>query len=110
MNRRQFVTLGSFQSDTLPISCRVPQDSVLGPLLFLLYINDFHRSSNLFDFILFADDYNLFYTNKSLNSLERNVNDQLLLINSWLCGNKLAINIEKSNVIIFHPVQKKPYI
>ena len=61
-NRRQFVSIGSTKSDTLTISHGVPQGSVLGPLLFLLYINDFHKCCNLFDFHIFADDTNLFYS------------------------------------------------
>ena len=106
-NRKQYVSLGSTKSDTLCVPCGVPQGSVLGPILFLLYINDFQNSSSTFDFHLFADDSNLFYSNKSLLSLESIVNDQLLAIHSWLCANRLLLNVEKSNFVIFHPVQKK---
>ena len=55
-NRQQFVTVNDIESDLTSISCGIPQGSVLGPILFLLYINDFHRWSTLFDFHLFADD------------------------------------------------------
>jgi hypothetical protein len=107
-NRKQFVSIGNVVSDQKSITCGVPQGSVLGPLLFLLYINDFSNSATSLDFHLFADDSNLFYSNRNLEVLERNLNEQLLKVHEWLCANKLALNVEKSNFVLFRPVQKKP--
>ena len=104
--RKQFVSIGNAISNYKQISCGVPQGSVLGPLLFLLYINDFNNSSNQLDFHLFADDSNLFYAHKSLSELETTVNNELQEVFSWLCANKLSLNIEKSNYVIFRPPQK----
>ena len=89
------------------ISCGVPQGSVLGPLLFLIYINDFHLCSNLLQFHLFADDANLFYKNKNIDILEENINVELRNIYDWLCVNELSLNIEKANFVLFHPRQRK---
>ena len=58
-NRLQFVQMGDVLFDTLPISTGVPQGSILGPLLFLLYVNDIHLASNKFNAILYADDTTL---------------------------------------------------
>jgi hypothetical protein len=91
----------------MTITCGVPQGSVVGPLLFLLYINDFSNSATVLDFNLFADDSNLFNSHKSLQCLETNLNNQLYNVNKWLCANKLSLNIEKSNFVIFRPPQKK---
>jgi hypothetical protein len=105
--RYQTVTVNNTKSSTNIISCGVPQGSVLGPILFVLYVNDFHHSSNLFDFHLFADDANLFYRHKNINILQSDVNTELNSINVWLCANKLSLNVEKSNFVLFHPSQRK---
>ena len=85
------------------ISCGVPQGSVLGPLLFLIYINDIHNCSEKFSFYLFADDTNLLYADKKLKSLEDMINGELLKVSDWLNANKLTLNAKKSNYVIFHP-------
>ena len=85
----------------------MPQGSVLGPLLFPLYINDIQTSSTKFDFFLFADDTNLLFAEKSLKSLETVLNKELECVCDWLLANKLTLNIKKSNYVIFHPHQKK---
>ena len=63
-NRKQYVTINSTNSNMLNIVCGVPQGSILGPLLFLIYINDIQRSSNILNFIQFADDTSIFFTHK----------------------------------------------
>ena len=84
----------------------VPQGSVLGPLLFLLYMNDIHFASEKLSFYLFADDTNMLYSDKNLTSLERVVNLELHKVSDWLTSNRLTLNICKSNYVIFRPYQK----
>ena len=73
-NRSQYVYFNGESSDLKSISCGVPRGSVLGPLLFLLYINDLPNISSLLDLYLFADDSNLYYEDVSLISLEQKIN------------------------------------
>ena len=99
--------MNNISSDELTISCGVPQGSVLGPLLFLIYVNDLANCSKLLEFNLYADDSNLFYKSNTLLSLQTNLNKELAEVYKWLCVNKLSLNIKKSNFVIFHPRQRK---
>ena len=84
----------------------MPQWSVLGPLLFLIYANDFQKCSDLLEFHLFADDTNLFSNNANIHDLESNINSELEKVNTWLCANRLSLNLEKTIFVIFHPPKK----
>ena len=101
-DRQQCVKIGENTSDYKTVKCGVPQGSVLGPLLFLIYINDIPVSTSKVSFHLFADDTCLFYSNKDYKQLEIDINKALENIVNWLKANKLTLNVKKSNLILFN--------
>ena len=105
-NRLQCVCCNGALSDLEVIKFGVPQGSNLGPLLFLIYINDLPNVSSTLFFILFADDTNVFHSHKSLDSLFKTVNEELSLVADWFCANRLTLNLEKTNFIIFKSHRK----
>ena len=88
-NRYQKVPLNGVSSQRLPITCGVPQGSILGPLLFLIYINDMNPAVEHSTIYHFADDTNLLYSCKSFKELRKRVNKDLQLLYEWLCANRL---------------------
>jgi len=105
-DRKQFVFHNGESSKLQSINCGVPQGSVLGPLLFLLYINDLPNVSNILQFYLFADDTNIYYEADSLDNLELIINRELKKLHTWLIVNRLSLNIDKTNFVVFHPYNK----
>lgn len=99
--RQQYVKIGEFSSGYLGIGCGVPQGSVLGPKLFILYINDIFKVSKLLKLILFADDTNIFYSNDYYNDLIHNINNELKKLKTWMDTNKLSLNLSKTKVMFF---------
>jgi len=105
-NRKQFILKESKDSKNNLIIWGVPQDLFLGPLLFLLYINDLYLSSKELNTSLFADDTILFYSHKNINVLIKILNEELDKINEWFISNRLSLNVEKTKFILFHKASK----
>ena len=108
-NRKQQVHANGVASDTRFISTGVPPGSILGPLLFITFINDFPKSSAFFSTRLYADDTSLTASGSDLDSLLREINSHLPAVYEWLCSNKLTLNLTKSKFLIFMPRQKETY-
>ena len=113
-NRKQYCDYKGTSSNMLLIHKDIPQGSILGPLLFILYVNDFYLSSNKFTFLMYADDttllstYDTFHTNTDMDIaiIQRNINEELLRVAPWLSRNKLLINTTKIKMTVFHTQQK----
>ena len=99
--RKQYVLYNNTQSSKQYITCGVPQGSVLGPLLFLIYINDIPNCLKYSKSIVFADDTTIFASCKHMNTLYNNMNDDLSNLINWFKANMLSLNIAKTNYLLF---------
>ena len=98
--------INGVESDFLEVNSGVPQGSILGPVLFLLYINDIVNATNYFSIRLFSDDTSLTAAGKDLDLLLQRINSELPAIYKWLCSNRLTLNLSKTKYLVFQPRQK----
>ena len=107
-DRQQKVVINGFESANRTMNHGVPQGSVLGPILFLIYINDLHKCIKYSTTYHFADDTNLLNISKDYKTLQRRVNYDLFSLHKWLTANKISLNDGKTELIFFRKGGKAP--
>ena len=95
--RMQYVSIDKSNSTHSLIKCGVPQGSIMGPVLFLIYINDLNQVSDILHTIMFADDTNLFLSGSNISEIEQKLNNELSLLTEWFSANRLSLNIKKTS-------------
>ena len=99
--RQQSVTINNAKSDCKPLSHGVPQGSILGPLLFIIYINDMPNIHKLAKFILYADDANIILTGANAHEIISKYRELSVLLYKWVSSNGLMLNVSKTNYMLF---------
>ena len=106
-DRHQFTSINGFDSKHSIMKYGVPQGSVLGPLLFLIYINDLHKAIHYSTVHHFADDTNLLVSNSSIKTIQKQINLDLKALCKWLRANKISLNASKTELLLFRHPNKK---
>ena len=106
-NRTQFVSINGSDSNVNAICCGVPQGSILGSLLFLIYINDLHFAIKYCKVHLFANNTNLLNFNNSIKKINKQVGHDLKYVSYWLNANKICLNVSKTEAVLFKSVRKQ---
>ena len=106
--RQQCISYSDVSKTTMcSIICSSPQGSILGPFLFLIYVNDLHKASSNLKPVMFADDTNLLLSNKDINKLFHYMNVELQKMSSWFKANKFSLNLTKNKVDTFSLTKEK---
>ena len=107
--RKQKVFVNGVESNFYLLKLGVPQGSILGPFLFIVYINDMVRATNYFTVRLFADDTSLTAVGGDLDVLIQRISSELPPVYEWLCSNKLTLNLSMTKYLVFQPRQRNNY-
>ena len=108
-NRKQYVVIDGDESPHLDVNISVPQGSVLGPLLFLIYmyVNYIINSSNLLKLSLYAEDIVVLHSHKNVSTLVSTINQERQMLNDWFKCNKLFLNFKKTKYVLIHSKRKR---
>ena len=110
VDRTQICQIACYKSTPKFLNCGVPQGTILGPLIFLLYINDLPQCFNFSHARMYADDTSITYAGKDLNEIDDYLNNDLKSVNTWLSSNKLTLNLTKTEFLIITSRQRRVYL
>ena len=108
-NRKQYAHVNNVSSKIEDLKYGVPQGSILGPLLFIIYINDLPNIQKLSQFVIYADDANIFITGATMDEIETKFNELAQFLVDWVSANGLLLNVKKTNYMIFANITTRDF-